>query len=107
MPSFEKEFRESKGQPIGYCENTIIRMDRIKVGKVFSGYIELISTNSDWLQGVILDVNGELEINTIKGQKFILWQNHMKKPTFFHGTSKDKQLLVWTAWDTGNGVTNY
>ena len=107
MPSFEKEFRESKGQPIGYCENTIIRMDRIKVGKVFSGYIELISTNSDWLQGVILDVNGELEINTIKGQKFILWQNHMKKPTFFHGTSKDKQLLVWNAWDTGNGVTNY
>lgn len=107
MPCFEDKFRESKGQPFEYYGNTIIGIDRIKVEKVFSGYVEIISINSDWLQGVRLKVNGELEIDSDKGPIFNLWQNYMNKPIYFRGTSKDKLLLVWNVWDTGNGTTNY
>lgn len=107
MPSFEKNFRESKGLPIEYCGNTIIGIDRIKVEKAFSGQLVLLSTNSEWKQGVKIDVNGEMVINSVRGKNFVIWQNNMIKPVHFSGITKDQQMLIWNAWDTGDGTTNY
>ena len=107
MPSFEKEFIESEGQSFEYNGNTIIGIDRLRVEKKFSGQLELVSTNSDWKQGVKMKVNGEMVINNVCGKNFVIWQNNMHEPIQFSGRSKDQQLLIWNAWDTGNGVTNY
>jgi len=101
MPSFEKEFVESKGAPIKYKKWEIIRTDRIAVQKKFSGTVKLISTNSEWQQAVYLRVlSGNLKIDEDKGKAFVLWEDALNEGVIhFEGATKDLQLLVYNAWN--------
>ena len=113
MPSFEKEFVESKGAPIKYEGLELIIIDRISVPKKFSGALKLISTNSEWKQAVCLDVrSGKLKMELGEGKKFALWEDYLRgNPLSFEGTTKDLQLMVYNAWEQidhlGTGFTNY
>lgn len=106
MPNFENDFINSRGNPIKYKDIELIRIDKIPVKKIFSGYIRIISINSEWRQGIKLRADGFLKINSIKGNNFIIWSENVKESVFFEGTSKNLQLIVWNAWDSGNCATD-
>jgi hypothetical protein len=62
MPSFEYGFRaaimgEDKRLVVKYKNWELILMARIPVQKKFSGSIRLISTNSEYKQAVIIEVD--------------------------------------------------
>jgi hypothetical protein len=106
MPCFDQEFINAKGTPIYYQGQGLVRIDRIRVNKVFSGYFRLISTNSKWKQGIRIQVDGSLTINSCKGKSFIVWSKDIKGNVPFEGSSKKQQLNVWNAWDDGSGRTD-
>ncbi|MBP7279889.1 MAG: hypothetical protein KBA11_10800 [Sedimentibacter sp.] len=103
MPSFDKDFMNAKGAPIKYKDLELIRIDRIPVKKKFSGYLRIISTNSEWKQGIRIKVDGLMTINACEGNDFIIWADDVKGDIPFKGTSKKSQLMIWNAWDTGSG----
>lgn len=102
MPNFDAEFAEAKGKPIPYNDIMMIRIDRIPVNKKFRGYLRIISTNSNWEQGVALDVKGKITQNNKTHPSFRIWAYGYPGPIYFEGTSKDNTLLVWNVWDNGS-----
>jgi hypothetical protein len=112
MPSFEKEFRETLGQPIRWNDIELIRIGRISVAKNFSGRLRIVSTNSTWRQGIRMKVNGSITVfvneKAITGKKFVVWADDLKDDELrFIGTRKSAQdLLVWNVWDQNRGVTD-
>lgn len=102
MPSFDKDFMNAK-EAIKYKDLELIRIDRIPVKKKFSGYLKVISTNSEWKQGIRIKVDGLMTINACEGNDFIIWADDVKGDIPFEGTSKKSQLMIWNAWDTGSG----
>lgn len=103
MPSFDKDFMNAKGAPIKYKGLELIRLDRIPVKKKFSGYLRIISTNSEWKQGIRIKVDGLMTINAREGNDFIIWADDVKGDIPLEGTTKKSQLIIWNAWDTGSG----
>jgi hypothetical protein len=103
MPSFDKEFMNAKGAPVTYNGLELVRIDRIPVKKKFSGYLRVISTNSEWKQGIRIKIDGSMTINSCEGNDFIIWAEDINGDVFFEGTSKKLQLMIWNAWDTGSG----
>lgn len=103
MPSFDNDFMNAKGTPVKYKDLALVRIDRIPVKKQFSGYLRVVSTNSEWKQGIRLKIDGLMCINLCEGNDFVIWADDVKGDVPFEGTSKNPQLLVWNAWDTGGG----
>ena len=105
MPSFDEEFMKAQGIPIKYNNWELIRINRIPVQKIFSGYLKIISTNSEWKQAVCFNVNGKLIVPSplgepIEGKKFIIWADDLGDEILpFKGTSKDLQFTVYNAWE--------
>ena len=108
MPSFDRDFIESKGCPIIYKGIELVRADRIPVNKEFSGSLRVISTNSERRQGVRIEVDGKMSILGHEGYRFILWADNVIKDGFvnFKGKSKNSILFVYNAWDFGRGGTD-
>ncbi len=108
MPEFDSAFMKSKGQPIEYNGETLMRIDRLYVPKRFQVSVSLISTNSEWKQGVRIKTKGKMiaEYSKIESKSFIIWEDFIiYEPTFrCSGTSQNNELLVWNAWDQGDGV---
>lgn len=99
---FENLFRDSNGKPIEYKDETIFLADEIPVNKYFSGYLKLISTSSEWKQGVHLHINGKWAINSVKSKRgLLIWQEDMIDEIRFSGISKDGIIYIWNIWDRG------
>ena len=103
MPSFDKEFMNAQGGSVKYKDYELIRIDRISIKKKFSGYLRVVSTNSECRQGIRLKVDGIMNINSCEGSDFIIWADDVVGDIHFEGTTKKLQLMVWNAWDTGCG----
>lgn len=103
MPSFDKDFMNAKGVPVIYNGLELVRIDKIPVKKKFSGCLRIISTNSEWKQGIRIKVDSSITVNSCKGNDFIIWAEDIKGEVFFEGTSRNLKLLIWNAWDTGSG----
>lgn len=111
MPSFEKFFMESKGKPITYKGKTLVMMDTIEVSNGDRVKITFDSTDSEWRQGIALDVKGSFIINDRDdGGSIILWEDTAPKVVELEITTKPKnkpqRLAINNAWDTGDGVTH-
>ena len=113
MPSFEKQFMESKGEPISYKGTKLQLMDKITVDNVFSLSIKLLSTNSSWRQGIVIKTDGNLKITntlngkSIDGKEHILWEEGLRAiPISIKGYSKNGILFLWNVWNTGDGVVH-
>lgn len=107
--SFQQLFMESKGQPIQYKGKELKMVDRINLSssKIFLR-IEILSTNSIWKQGIILQTKGHFEVNKQKlSNKIIIWEDTAPKQIDISITSKDKILLIYNAWKTEDGTTHY
>ena len=106
MPSFGELWVKSKGKPVIYNGQKIWHSDRFKVADGQRLKVTFESVNSDWRQGISLDVDGNFTCNgqTIK-KKIILWQHTAPREFIVTVHSKKGEVDVWNTWDTGNGVT--
>lgn len=102
---FDKLFISNTERPIKYGDKLIERIDIIKVEKECYIYIVFLSVNSDWRQGVILESKGTFFVNNQKfDKKIVLWQDSAPQEVEIHLKTKNKELIVYNVWDTGNGV---
>ena len=105
---FEETFREKDGKPFMYKGDQVFLADELQISKKFSGYIQLISTDSEWKQAVCIAVNGEIEIDSVKIKKHVrIWQEHFVEALHFSGTSKDGKLYIWNVWNNGRTVESW
>ena len=106
MVPLEKLFRDTDGDSIIYKGKEIIAIDRISVPKNFKVAIRLISTNSEWKQGIDVKVNGEIFLEDgDQAKHFALWESLFRdRPedkgcVICSGTAKDGIFLVWNVWE--------
>jgi len=104
---FQDEFNKSKGKPIKYMGKTLVMLDRFPLtGKVTKLKYRIISTNSEWRQGISLKTKGGF---TFGGREEItesigIWEDTAPREGEFVCRSQDKTIEVVNVWDTGNGV---
>lgn len=106
---FEKLFIEANGQPITYQGKELKMVDRINLpSNKVALKVSFISTNSKWKQGIVFQTKGEFEINGQKlPTKIVLWEDTAPKELQMLVKSKDKVLVTYNVWDTGDGTTHY
>lgn len=105
MALFENMFMESKGKPVLYMGEEIFLLDKIMTPNEFIVEISLLSHCSNWRQGIVIQIDGKLELNSVKSSKFVLWEeNFDEKPIKIKCYANDGYLTIWNVWDTGNGV---
>jgi len=101
MPSFDENFRSSSGQPITYHGSTIILADKFPVSNGEKLKISIESTNSEYIQGVSIDVTGSCEVQGKifkkgKGVKMIFWEDgELIDPKNIEITVFTKIAYVW------------
>lgn len=107
--SFQQLFIESKGQPIIYKGKELKMIDRILLpSNNILLQIEFVSTDSNWKQGVVLQIKGEFEINGQKlSTKVVLWEHTAPKQVEIVVKSNDKTLVIYNVWETEDGSMHY
>jgi hypothetical protein len=105
MPSFEKLFLKSKGQPVVYKDRIIQMVDRLSVSEGQRLRVKFESVNSDWHQGIGLDTDGSFDVagQRVK-RKIVLWHHTAPRETLLTIHTKRGELLVKNIWDMGDGV---
>ncbi len=110
MVVFQDEFEKTNGKPIHYKGKTIVMWDQMPLpeGEVRIRY-RILSTNSEWRQGISLSTEGELEFG--EGQIISkgwadIWEDHLDPEGDFICRSKNNLLDVKNVWDTGNGCVD-
>lgn len=104
MPSFDKYFRESKGQPIMYGNKKLYLMDRFPISGECHLRLTFESINSKWEQGVKVETDKWIKYGQEKSKKgFRFWKALAPPVIDFVALSKNGELLVWNIWDNGGG----
>lgn len=103
---FEKLFKQSKGQPISYEGKTLVLIDRIGIASTQKVKINFLETNSNWKQGLILETNGKfiLDDGSVITKYPVFWEDTAPKEIELTIKSKNKELIVYNVWDSGNGT---
>ncbi len=106
---FERLFIESKGQPVIYNGKELKMVDRVMLpSNEMLLLIEFVSTDSEWKQGIVLQTKGEFEVNNLKvSNKIVLWEDTAPKQVEVTVKTKDKKLLIYNVWETGDGTMHY
>lgn len=106
---FAEYFRKSEGKPFTYNGKEIKMSDKVTLSESeMLLKVEFISTYSEWKQGVVLDTNGEFEINGYKVKnKIVLWEHTAPKQVELTVKSKNKTLFIYNVWDIGDGTMHY
>jgi hypothetical protein len=108
MIIFSEEFWKSDGKPIIYKGKTIAMWDRFPVPlKEIKIKYRIISTDSEWKQGVAVKTKGTLVFDTdnvLKKGWMLIWEDISPLEDEFICRSKNGLLDVKNIWDTGNGV---
>ena len=103
MPNFDESFKNAKGSPIFFNGLELLRVDRILLKGKISGSLRVLSVNSNWKQAIRIKIDGELTINEVNGNNFVIWANDISESVNFVGEVKKGQFMLWNAWDTGSG----
>jgi len=98
-------FLESKGKPIKYNGKILLAVDRLAVekGDVFEVVLEKF--NSEWEQGITLNLKGSIIMNNREStQGSIIWQHTAPKKISFEVQPKKKKdlLSLYNVWDRTN-----
>jgi len=109
MIDLSRLFRESDGESLKYKGHTIAMWNRIPITRKKHVKIKynIISTNSEWVQGFAIRTDGELSFDDVKQTKknewIAIWENKSPAEDIFNCESKNGLLEVKNIWDTGNG----
>ncbi|NNM43911.1 MAG: hypothetical protein HKM07_06165 [Chlamydiae bacterium] len=114
MPSFQKLFEETDELTIQYKDKILHWADKfpVKDGDVLIASIE--KTNSEWIQGLSIDITGSCEVNGKiwkqgKGVKMIFWEDstvldpkHIEIKIF----TKKSFVVIQNIWESINHLGN-
>jgi len=108
MIVFEEEFIKTRGQPIQYKGKAVVMADDfpLPAEKTRLKY-RILSTNSEWKQGIFLKTQGVLVFNggeKVSNKWAAIWEHISPREDEFTCYSKSGLLEVKNVWDTGNGV---
>ena len=110
MIYFSEMFRKSNGKPIQHKDKNIFLMDELPVAikKEVKLKYTIVSTNSEWRQGIAIRTDGKLifdDVQQTKKKEWIgIWEDISLWDDVFTCYSKNGILDVKNIWDTGNGV---
>lgn len=106
---FQELFMLSKGQPIEYKGKIVKMIDKLDlINSDVPLYLEFISTDSKWKQGIILQTKGKFELNgQIAPNKIVLWEDTAPKMVQIKIKSKDKVLIIYNVWKIEDGTVFY
>ncbi len=109
MPIFSEFFIKTKGQPINYKGKTLYLVDKFPVADDDTIIIIFEKTNSNWKQGVSIDITGKCEymgklFEKGKGVNMIFWEDTSPKQTELRIFTKKGFVWIKNIWDTGNGT---
>jgi hypothetical protein len=107
MPNFDALFSATKERPIIYKGDPIIRSDRFPVSYGEKLIISIEKTNSEWRQGVCIDVTGSCElegelINKGKGINMLFWEDTAPKQIELTVFTKKGYVVVKNIWEYTN-----
>jgi len=101
---FDRIFSTAAGRPIQYKDKLIERMDVIQIEKECHLRVAFLSVDSNWRQGIRLETKGTFYVNNqVLDKKIVLWQDTAPKEVPIFIKTKNKELIVYNVWDTGNG----
>jgi hypothetical protein len=76
MPSFQQTFLAAEGQPIEYEGKKLQLVDYFSIDGAKGLRLQFEKTNSEWRQGVAIDVVGDLIVNEQRIRKsLVLWED--------------------------------
>lgn len=105
--TIEQQFLETKESSIVYKGKNIYRIDRLPVKPKDKIKIVWESTNSEWKQGIRINIDIEMVVNGVKAKKFILWEDSSPREVIVECTkTKDCEIRIYNAWDSGKGSTD-
>jgi hypothetical protein len=105
MPSFEQMFLAANGQPIEYKGELLRLVDLFPLDQARLIRIQFMRTNSEWRQGIALDVDGELVVNGHKLRKsIVLWEDTAPKIVDIGIVGSYRDVTVHNVWDSGRGT---
>lgn len=108
MPSFGSLFRESKGRPVVYNGQRIQLADRLHLSDGQTLKVKIESTNSEWRQGIRVDIDKHFEVNGHDIKKgILLWQDTAPPEVYLTVRTKNGECWVRNIWDVGNGAADY
>jgi len=104
MPNFTPFFVESKGQPISFKGNTVVRADKfpVKNGDTLIASIE--KTNADKRQGFVIDITGYCKMNgeickNGKRVRMLFWEDTMPKQVKLKVFTKQNFIWINNIWE--------
>ncbi len=105
---------DAKGQPISYEGKTLVLADKFPIENGQTIKISIESTNSEYIQGLSVDITGSCEVGGKlwkkgKGVKMIFWEDaQLIDPKNIQITIFSKQGYVWiqNIWETVNHLGN-
>jgi len=100
MPSFEKLFAASNGQPAEYDGDVLFLADTLLVSGRCKIQVRLISADSEWTQAIQFRVNkgGYLKCAGVKSSVLLLREDTMPTETEIEVFAKDGKIIVSNAW---------
>ena len=105
MPSFQEFFMATDEKTITYEGKTLALMDTLPAVDGSRFRVTRESTDSEWRQGIGLDVQGSIVIDGKDwGRKVTLWEDTAPKEVVITLELKEEGLDVRNVWDHGNGV---
>lgn len=105
MTVFEDLFFESRGKPVEYRGQTLVLSDDFPIPEERSFRCVFEEVNSDWRQGVLLEVNGEFLVAGHQVENaLVLWQDTAPAVVEVQVSTSDDVIQVRNVWDTGDGV---
>lgn len=107
--SFQELFMQSKGQPIIFNGKELKMVDRINLASNEDAVkITFLRKDSEWRQGIVLQTKGKFLVNNQKlPNRIVLWEDTATNIVDIFINSKDKILIVYNVWDTGDGTMHY
>lgn len=107
MPSFQSLFEQSGGQPVVYNGQTIQMVDDLPIVDGQSLSVKFESTDSDWRQGIRIDIDGFFEVNGQKIDKAILlWHDTAPNKVLLKAHTQEGRCMVRNLWDVGDGTVH-
>ena len=72
--------------------------------------IELLSCNSEWRQGIVVSVNGSMDVDVGRGEvgsEYVFWEeiwtDLKRDEIYIWGNTKDGTITIYNVWDDGSG----
>ncbi|MFR7986034.1 MAG: hypothetical protein ACLU9N_10800 [Clostridia bacterium] len=104
---FEDLFFENSSAQIVYKGKVLLLEDELHVKNYFRVKIGILSTNSDWRQGIRIATKGTLKSDFGEGKEHIfweeLWEKDIEQYYEIKGVSENGLLWISNCWDLGDG----